>query len=71
MKLIEIREWIDSLPVEFLEFEVVSCKTGELDEDHMWRLDNPIIGLDIDEENKEVLFFTQEEEDEEDGKDTE
>ena len=66
MTLEQLKEWINSLPEEFLEFEVVICETGDLDEEHMWRLDSPIDGASVDEENREICIFKAdcEEEDE-------
>ena len=59
MKLKDIKEWVNSLPKEFLEFAVCSSEEGELTEDTSYRLDKPVISLAVDEENKEILFFNE------------
>lgn len=59
MKLKEIKNWIESLPEEFLEFEVVNVENGDLTEDgeYTYRLDKPVTGLDVDVDNKEILVM--------------
>jgi hypothetical protein len=59
MKLKEIKDWIESLPNEFLEFDVVNAEEGKLDkENDIWyRFDKPIRTLVINEETKEILFL--------------
>lgn len=59
MKLRDIEDWIKSLPTEFLEYEVVVAQKGMLTEDHTYRLDMPIIILDVDQDNDEALFFIE------------
>lgn len=62
MKLKEIKEWIDSLPDEFLEFDVVNAELGkiETEDDLMYRYDKPITALNVSEETKEILFLNAE-----------
>lgn len=58
MKLIELLNWIQSLPPEFLEFIVVNAEQGDLTEDGLtYRLDKPVMSLNVDEENKEILLL--------------
>jgi len=59
MKLKEVKKWIESLPEEFLEFEVVNGEYGELikEDEITYRLDKPITTLTVDEQNKEVVFL--------------
>lgn len=59
MKLKEIKNWIDSLPEEFLDFDTVVSTYFEIDEDNSMRYDTPILALDIDGETKEILFEIQ------------
>lgn len=59
MNLKEIRDYVNNLSEEFLEYEVVCSEDGVLDENHNYRLDKPFICLSVDEENKEVLFFVE------------
>lgn len=62
MTLTQIKEWINNLPDEFLEFEVVGAEFGEFtDEDeseYTWRLDKPVLICDVSEDTKEILFVT-------------
>ena len=58
MKLKEIKEWIETLPVEFLEFEAVNAEEVQMiDGAVYYRLDKPIVSLNICQESKEVLFL--------------
>lgn len=59
MKLKEIKKWIESLPKEFLEFEVVNAENGDLTEDgeYTYRLDKPVTSLDVDIDNQEILIL--------------
>jgi hypothetical protein len=61
MKLIEFKNWINSLPDEFLDYviEVVKAE-GELDDEFSYRLDAPIIGMSVNENDQHVLIFIQE-----------
>lgn len=59
MKLKELKNWIDTLPEEFLEFSVVTAEEGPIadDEDeYYYRLDKPIVALNVDENSEEVLI---------------
>jgi len=65
LKLKELKDWIDSLPYEFLEYEVMSSKEMVYDdaytgdgEGYTSRKDTPIIKLNVDEDTKEILLFT-------------
>jgi hypothetical protein len=61
MKLKEIKEWVNSLPEEFIDYNVVCSENGilDLDKNYSYRLDKSFIQLDVDEENKEILFFVE------------
>lgn len=62
MQLREIKKWIESLPEEFLNFEVVTAEQGMLSEsDLYYKLDRPIINLAVDEDSKEILFLNSNE----------
>ena len=62
MKLLEIKNWIESLPKEFLDYETVNGVFGELikKDEITYRLDKPITAMTVDEENKEIVFFNDE-----------
>ena len=62
MKLKNIKEWIESLPIECLEFEVMNAEEGNFTndaEDIFYRLDKPIVALTVSKETKEVLFLNE------------
>ena len=52
MTLRELKTWLDKLPEEFLDFNVVNGEVGMLDVEYMYRLDKPVTTLTVDEENK-------------------
>ena len=57
MKLSELKQWINSLPDEFLDFNVVNSQEGIMEE-FTYRLDTPVIAVDVDESDSEILIFT-------------
>jgi hypothetical protein len=59
MKLKEVKNWIDNLPLEFLEFDVVNAEEGKLTKDGevLYRFDKPVVSLNVNEESKEILFL--------------
>lgn len=60
MKLIDIKNWIESLPIEFLEFDVVNAEVHHSENNNLYyRLDKPIVTLSVDEETKEILFLNE------------
>jgi hypothetical protein len=67
MTLRELRDFISKLPQEMDNFMVVNGEVGYLDpenEDSMvYRVDNPIVTLYVDEETEEVCMFHQTRED--------
>lgn len=66
MKLHELKNWINNLPEEFADFDVVNGEVGMVDEQFMYRLDKPVTTLTVDQDNKEVIILndSQETEDE-------
>ena len=65
MTLKELKTFLDTLPEEFLEFNVVNGEIGMLDDQYMYRVDKPVTTITVDEETKEVVILndTQEFED--------
>lgn len=61
MQLKDLKEWINSLPEEFLEFDVVNGEMGVLDDDYYYRVDKPVVTLTIDEDSKEVVILNDSE----------
>ena len=67
MTLRELKDFIAKLPEEMDNFMVVNGEVGYLDpenEDSMvYRVDNPIVTLYVDEQTQEVCMFHQTRED--------
>jgi len=54
MKLIEFKNWVDGLPKDFLEYEVVGAELG--DDGFSYRLDKPIMSLGFDGDTKKIFL---------------
>lgn len=59
MTLREIKEWINGIPEKYLDFNVINGEYGKLGDENYYRLDKPITLLNVDVENKEVLFLNE------------
>lgn len=63
----ELRNFVEMIPAEVDNYEVVNGEVGYLDpedDDSMvYRVDKPIVALYVDEHSKEVCFFHQTQED--------
>ncbi len=59
MKIQELKNWIDNLPEEFADFEVVTSEEGVLVDDTTYRKDVPIIALNVDTESNEILLYSK------------
>jgi len=68
MTLQELKDWIEGLPKEFLEFQIVHAEIIDLDEetadeddehDYTVRVDKPITALSVDEDSKEILLMNE------------
>ena len=59
-----LKEYLEKLPKEFDEFEMVNGEVANLGDGDTsyYRVDKPIISINIDEENKEICFLHQTEE---------
>jgi hypothetical protein len=58
IKLKELRNWVNQLPSELDEFNVVNAEFGEFtDGDFMYRLDKPVVTLVVNEDTKEILVL--------------
>jgi hypothetical protein len=62
MILRELKTWLDKLPEEFLDFNVVNGEIGMLDDQYMYRVDKPVTTLTVDEENKEIVILNDSQE---------
>lgn len=58
MILKELKDWINTLPEEFMEFNVVNGEEGQLDEQYFYRLDKPVVSLVVDKESKEFVLLS-------------
>ena len=61
MKLTELKNWVNSLPDEFLEYHVVNGETGKIDEEYHFRVDKPVTTLLVDKQNNEVVILNDSE----------
>ena len=67
MKLSELKKFINSLPLEMDDFTVVNGEFGYLDpEDEnslIYRVDKPVLMINVDEKDQEVVLLHQTRED--------
>lgn len=64
MTLKDLKNWVDSLPEEFSEFQLVNAEAGNIKgTEFSYRLDKPVTILTVDEENKEILILNDAEKD--------
>lgn len=58
MKLKDLKQWIEKLPIETEEYDVTLAVLGKTDDEQYWyRKDDPVYALDIDQETKEILLM--------------
>ena len=55
----ELKNFLKTLPEEFDTFEMVNGEVAQIDGEFYVRIDKPVIHLEIDEENKEMLILHQ------------
>lgn len=67
MTLKELKDFIKRIPQEMDDFTIVNGEVGYLDPEDdnsmVYRVDNPIVTVYVDENNKEVCLFHQTRED--------
>jgi len=67
MKLSELKEFINSLPAEMDDFTVVNGEYGFIDpeneEGFIYRVDKPVLAINVDEKDMEVVLLHQTRED--------
>ncbi len=67
MILAELKQFINSIPSDMDEFSVVNGEFGLLDQDDedsvIYRVDKPILIINVDEESREIVFLHQTRED--------
>ncbi len=59
MKLSQLKEWANSLPKEFDDFQVITREFGDLTEEFNYYLDKPIVSAAVDEEHQEIFFMDE------------
>ena len=57
MQLKDLKNWMDSLPEEFLDFNLVVGQCGEFEGEFYFRKDVPVTALSVDESDSEVLIM--------------
>jgi hypothetical protein len=57
MILQELKDWIETLPEEFLQYSLVNGEVGVLDDQYHYRLDKPVTTLLVDEEHQEIVIL--------------
>ena len=58
MKLKELKEWLNKLPEDVQEFDIVLAQIGQTEDKQYWyRKDDPVYALDIDKNSGEVLIM--------------
>ena len=67
MKLSELKEFVNSLPAEMNDFTVVNGEYGFMDpeneEGFIYRVDKPVLAINVDEKDMEVVLLHQTRED--------
>lgn len=60
MTIKNVREWLEMVPIEFDEFQLVFREFKDFkDSENYMAKDTPIVTLSIDEENQEACMFSQ------------
>ena len=67
MKLSELKEFVNSLPAEMNDFTVLNGEYGFMDpeneEGFIYRVDKPVLAINVDEKDMEVVLLHQTRED--------
>lgn len=62
MFLQELKDWVNKLPEEFMEFSLVNGEEGILDGEHFYRVDKTVTAFLVDKEHKEIVILNSTEE---------
>ena len=57
MTFLEIKEWINSLPEDFNNFQVMNGGETVKEDIYMYRIDSPITTCVVDKESKNIIFL--------------
>jgi hypothetical protein len=59
MKLKELKDWVNSLPEDCAEFDIVNGDLTESENEYTYQIEKPVVAVYMDKENKEVIILTQ------------
>lgn len=57
MTLSELKSWLDSLPEDFNNFQVMNGGEMIKEDIYFYRIDNPIMTCVVDKESKQIIFL--------------
>jgi hypothetical protein len=57
MTFSELKEWINSLPEDFNNFQVMNGGEMMKEDIYMYRIDSPITTCVVDKESKNIIFL--------------
>jgi Fe-S-cluster formation regulator IscX/YfhJ len=57
MTLTELKDWINSLPEDFNNFQVMNGGETVKEDIYMYRIDSPITTCVVDKESKNIIFL--------------
>lgn len=57
MTFLELKEWINSLPEDFNNFQVMNGGETVKEDIYMYRIDSPITTCVVDKESKQIIFL--------------
>jgi Fe-S-cluster formation regulator IscX/YfhJ len=57
MTLTELKDWINSLPEDFNNFQVMNGGEMVKEDIYMYRIDSPITTCVVDKESKNIIFL--------------
>jgi Fe-S-cluster formation regulator IscX/YfhJ len=57
MTFLELKEWINSLPEDFNDFQVMNGGETVKEDIYMYRIDSPITTCVVDKESKNIIFL--------------
>ena len=63
MTLKELKDWVNSLPENFLDYQVVNGEVRPIDDEFEYRIDSPITTLTVDIDTEEILILNDSVED--------
>jgi hypothetical protein len=59
MKVKELKEWINKLPDDTDEFDIVNGDLTETETEYQYQIEKPVVAFYMDKENKEIIILTQ------------